>query len=51
MGVLGRVGRLVSDQLTADFEQAGYSIMVEQFDYWYNLWEQDGMTSMGRQPN
>ena len=42
--LLGRVGRLISNQLTADFERAGYSITVEQFTLLVHLWEQDGVT-------
>lgn len=42
--LLGRVGRLISNQLTDDFERAGYSITVEQFALLVHLWEQDGAT-------
>lgn len=42
--LLGRVGRLISNQLTTDFERAGYPITVEQFALLVHLWEQDGVT-------
>ncbi|WP_080054376.1 MarR family winged helix-turn-helix transcriptional regulator [Spirosoma aerolatum] len=42
--LLGRVGRLISNQLTDDFERAGYSITVEQFALLVHLWQQDGIT-------
>lgn len=42
--LLGQAARLMGNQLTANFERAGYAITVEQWIVLVNLWENDGAT-------